>query len=823
MTPESLCMGCMEERGSSDRCVHCGWEEGSPAESLLQLPPRTVLDGRYLIGRALGQGGFGITYLAWDLNLECKLAVKEYFPRDICTRARDECTVQPVTHGDRETFQEALKTFMEEGRALARFRDRPGVVSVLGFFQENGTAYIVMSYMEGLTLKQYLAERGGKIDFKTALSMLMPVMDTLKEVHASGMLHRDISPDNIYLTRNSQVKLLDFGNARFVLGERSRSLSAVLKPGYAPEEQFRRQGRQGPWTDVYALAATFYRVLTGLTPPEAPDRLAHDDLIPPSQLGVALPRRAEQALLKALAVRQEERFQSVADFQKDVNRLEPLPPPPSPPPPRPWKRYAFAAVITAIVALAGFWIIAHRPKTGRLTITANIVGAKISIDGRTQPDWLTPHRFDRLSAGPHLVTATKDGYQTASQKVNVPAGAHESLQVNLPSVPRPPPSSPQFGRLDIRANVVGAKISMDGGTQPDWLTPYRFNELSAGPHVVTATKDGYQTASQRVNVAAGADETLEVNLRPVVHPSPPPAQSGRLDVRANVAGATIRLDGRSESGWVTPHIFSGLPPSTYGITVRKAGYRSVTQSVTIVAGGASSINFNLKPWPPPFGSLTVTANVGGAKIMIDGRTQPGWLTPHTFGSVLAGSHSVTVVKDGFQPASRNFAIRRGAPISLNLTLSPNVGAGELVVTSNVPGARIVVDGTDTGFSAPHTFSGLSAGPHTVSVLKDSYDPAGGRFDIEAGKSVTANLLLSLPMQQLTLAVLEVSPSHPEGVPVLADVFIDGKSYGRSPVKTKLPPGVHHYQVITGSNSERGSFKIRSEFGTLELAVKILKN
>jgi serine/threonine protein kinase len=751
MTPELLCMGCMEERGPSSRCIHCGWLEGSPAESLLQLSPRTVLDGRYLIGRALGQGGFGITYLAWDLNLESKLAVKEYFPRDICTRARDECTVQPVTHGDRESFQEARKTFMEEGRALARFRDHPGVVAVLGFFQENGTAYIVMSYIEGLTLKQYLEKNGGKIDFKTALNILMPVMDTLKEVHAVGMLHRDISPDNIYLTRSSQVKLLDFGNARYVLGERSRSLSAVLKPGYAPEEQFRRQGRQGPWTDIYALAATFYRVLTGRTPPEAPDRLAHDDLVPPSQMGVAIPRRAEQALLKALAVRQEERFQSVADFQKAVGQLEALPPPQPSPTSRLWKWAVFAAVGIAILLLAVALIIAHRPKKGRLTITANVVGARISIDERTQPDWLTPHTFGKLSAGPHIVTTMKDGYRTSSQNVKVTPGANESVPFYLSALPPPPQQQPP--------------------------------------------------------------------------PLPPP---GGLDVRANVVGATILVDGRTQFDWVTPHTFSSLAARTYSITVRKAGYSSVSQTVTIEAGRSTPIDFDLKPIvvPSPFGRLTITANVRDAKIMIDGKTQPGWLTPHTFASVPVGLHSVTVVKDGFQSASRNVTIRRGAPGSLNLRLSPrpNLAAGGLVVISNVPGARIVIDGADTGFSTPHTFSALAAGPHTVSLLKPGYEPAGQGYSVEPGKSVTANISLSLPKQQLRLVVLQVSTSHPEGVPTKAEVFIEGKSYGQSPVKTELPPGIYHYQVITADRSVSDSFKIqRGIEGVLTVRVRIVEN
>ena len=321
---ESLCMGCMANKGNARFCGDCGWEEGTPAESPLQLPPRTVLDGRYLLGRALGQGGFGITYLAWDLNLNRKLAIKEYFPREVCTRARDEHTVQPLTHGSREAYAAGQKRFLEEAQALARFQDHPGIVSVLGFFQENGTAYLVMVYVEGRTLKQYLEERNGKMPFQAALNILTPVMDALREVHRVGMLHRDISPDNIYLNRRGQVKILDFGAARYAMGELSRSLDVILKPGYAPEEQYRYRGKQGPWTDVYALGATLYRAVTGQPPTAAPDRLEHDDLVSPSRLGVEIPAKSEVALLKALAVRAGNRFQSIAEFQKAVS-AEPQP------------------------------------------------------------------------------------------------------------------------------------------------------------------------------------------------------------------------------------------------------------------------------------------------------------------------------------------------------------------------------------------------------------------------------------------------------------------------------------------------------------------
>jgi len=203
MNSEKLCMGCMRDKGGAVFCTECGWREGTPSESPAQLSPRTVLVEKYVLGKVLGQGGFGITYLAWDLLLNRKLAIKEYFPREICGRGRDERTVQPLSYGAREDFQYGMSKFVEEGQNLARFRDYPGIVSLLEFFEANGTAYIVMAYMEGMTFKQYLKNQGGKIGFDDARAILNPVMDALREVHRVGMLHRDISPDNIYLNTGS--------------------------------------------------------------------------------------------------------------------------------------------------------------------------------------------------------------------------------------------------------------------------------------------------------------------------------------------------------------------------------------------------------------------------------------------------------------------------------------------------------------------------------------------------------------------------------------------------------------------------------------------
>lgn len=321
MNAEHLCMGCMGDKGDAPVCAVCGWAEGTPPELPVQLSPRSVLIEKYLLGKVLGQGGFGITYLAWDLLLNRKLAIKEYFPREICGRGRDDLSIQPLSQRSQRDYEYGLAKFVEEGRNLAKFRDYPGIVSLLDFFEANGTAYIVMAYMEGMTFKQYLEQQGGKITFDQSLSILNPVMDALREVHRTGMLHRDISPDNIYLNQDRQVKILDFGATRYAMREQSQNLTVLIKPGYAPLEQYSSGGKQGPWSNVYALGATFYRALSGRAPSEAPDRLAQDDLIPPSKLSISIPPESESALLKALAVHWQSRFQNIDAFQKSVTPI----------------------------------------------------------------------------------------------------------------------------------------------------------------------------------------------------------------------------------------------------------------------------------------------------------------------------------------------------------------------------------------------------------------------------------------------------------------------------------------------------------------------
>jgi serine/threonine protein kinase/uncharacterized protein YecT (DUF1311 family) len=361
---ETLCPGCFEDKAAQAVCPHCGYDE-SEHRGPLVLPHRTLLQGQYLIGRVLGKpGGFGMTYLAFDTRLETRVAIKEYLPRDLAGREAGQITIGAHSREDAELFRYGLEQFLHEARTLAKF-DHAHVVRVRHVFEENGTAYLVMDYYEGLTLAEYL-HRNGRIPERTALDILMPILDGLREVHGKGFIHRDIKPQNIYLTRQGRPILLDFGTARLAMAERSRSLSVVLTPGYAPFEQYHRKGEQGPWTDVYACAAVLYQMVTGEVPPEAAERTDEDPLVAPRSLVPDLSPRISEAILHGMAMDYRRRPQTIAAFQDRLHGEAVAPPkprreagriPPEAPAPPPGSRTPRSSW-PWVVALAGILVAA---------------------------------------------------------------------------------------------------------------------------------------------------------------------------------------------------------------------------------------------------------------------------------------------------------------------------------------------------------------------------------------------------------------------------------------------------------------------------------
>ncbi len=315
-----LCFGCMQPNSGSARCEHCGYpQEGKNLPH--QLPQGALLDRQYLVGRVLGQGGFGITYLGLDQKLNRRIAIKEYFPSGLVSRDAARTSAVTCTTGQ-EAYRKGLDRFIREAKTLAKLQQVEEISRVHRCFGENGTAYIVMEYVEGTTLEAHIRASGGRLTPAETFRIFRPLLEAMTHIHQAGMIHRDISPDNIMLLKDGRIKLLDFGTARDLdpsAPQATQSTQSVLKYGYAPLEQYQSRGNVGPWTDEYALCATIYFCLTGQLPPEAPARLI--DGTPVNWSGIrGLKPRQIQALDKGLAVKVDQRYPDLEALSQDLFR-----------------------------------------------------------------------------------------------------------------------------------------------------------------------------------------------------------------------------------------------------------------------------------------------------------------------------------------------------------------------------------------------------------------------------------------------------------------------------------------------------------------------
>ncbi|MBP0958342.1 MAG: protein kinase, partial [Oscillospiraceae bacterium] len=311
MSNKSLCENCFAEI-SSEPCSQCGFERSKYTCDPVVLPVGSVLEGRYMIGRVIGKGGFGITYLAYDMKLSCKVAIKEYYPYGVAVR--DISSTMVTTSADtQKSFKEGADRFYNEARLVAGFNGNPNIVSVYDFFYGNDTVYFTMGYLQGINLKAYIGKNGA-ITPGQAVFLANEVSNALITAHNANVLHRDISPDNIMLCNDGTLKLLDFGAARQVIAEGSQSLSVILKQGYAPLEQYQKKGKQGPWTDIYSLGATLYHALTLDLLDDPMSRLEDDEEYNSNVHNI--PDELWEIIKKATELKISDRYQDIFEFKE---------------------------------------------------------------------------------------------------------------------------------------------------------------------------------------------------------------------------------------------------------------------------------------------------------------------------------------------------------------------------------------------------------------------------------------------------------------------------------------------------------------------------
>jgi serine/threonine protein kinase len=596
MDDSKLCMRCFEPVQDPLACDACGWHRGAPRERDGELAPGSLLRERYYVGRVLGRGGFGITYLGWDTRLRRKRAIKEYFPRGVATRGRDE-TRMTVVSGQSELLSDGIEKFLTEAQLLARFENHPCIVSPRDFFEENGTAYLVMECLVGETLAHYVQRNGGKIPYGRAMQYLEPVIQALSTLHAAGILHRDVSPENIFLTVEHQPKLLDFGAARQRAPGQSGEMTVILRENYAPPEQYTKAGRQGPWTDVYALGATLYKSITGQHPPRSVDRLMSDALQPPSELGAAIPVRCERALMAAMALRHDERpdidtllteLRSDAEDDVDSPVDEPRGAPEA-------LRSALSGAATRAhdtmtrvgqgIAAGAEWIRPHLLHTGLLgaAIAAAVLTLGVLWSGALAPDAVGPVPRETRTTEELESHAAKPPSQPVQE---IPQGAARPAS-EAPALELAPSVGPSALRTPASPSTPASSAEPRELIEPAL-------ELARAP---------------LAQPTSAADQSPELPLEPAVTPqtgNPPaltaptgtaltgaPEKAARLIVRSNVNDDIVEIDG-SARGPSGPAGFA-VDEGPHKVRVSKAGRKPFEVDIEVARGERKIVNVRLDP------------------------------------------------------------------------------------------------------------------------------------------------------------------------------------------------------------------------------------
>jgi serine/threonine protein kinase len=579
---------------------------------------------QYELKRLLGHGNFGLTYLAYNKKLECYVAIKEMLPFDFAVRARDGITVVAKSPGQEAALAWARERFYDEAKTLAKLQ-HPSILPVFDYFEDNGTAYLISPFIEGETLEDWFAKRGTPSEGELC-AILRTLLNALNIVHHSVpnqiVLHRDIKPENILMERKSGVPvLIDFGNARVASGLKTSNLSAILTPGYAPFEQYQTDGKQGPWTDLYALGAVLYRAVTGKVPPWSTDRQGDDTIVRlahnPSIKGYS--PSFLTMIDKALRLRREERWQSCAEWLTALDRLTP---PPSTPKTKPRFGFAITAVASVVIVGGGLaYLLKLPPEPPRPAIGAPLIaieqpagfalshGQAVVDFGRPSINATVPKTFVIKNIGQVELSGlliTKDGSNDFSiapplNTTSVAAGKSTEFAVNF----TPRESGSQKATLHVTSN------SSEG------RSPFDINLTGGGVGTpdISIEQDGKVLAdnSSALNFGSsnvGSASELKFTIKSIG--------------TADLAGLAANVDGAAAKDYTVSALSSGTiaPGRTAAFSVifkpSASGERSAILRLASNASGAKNpfdLSFNgsgqMPPPPPPSPEPPKQAAVAG--------------------------------------------------------------------------------------------------------------------------------------------------------------------------------------------------------------------
>ena len=741
-----LCLGCMNPIGTEKTCRYCGYVQGTPPKEAFHIPPGCLL-GKYLIGRVLGSGGFGITYIAFDTQFKIRVAIKEYLPPELATRMPGDTQVTVYSGEKTVMFQAGKEKFLEEARRLANFTSETGIVKILDEFDSNGTSYIVMEYLDGETLRSRL-EREKKMKPGEAISIIEPVLDALTVVHAKGIIHRDISPDNIFLTRDGKVKLLDFGAARYASANYSKSLSVILKPGYAPEEQYRSHGEQGPWSDVYACAATLYRMMTGTAPPDAMERCGEDTLKPLSKMGVHLDKNVETAIMNALNIYKDDRTQTAAAFRTELTGSEKIDRKKNTHKKhdwgkwKTWQKAAFVCMCVLTVGLIG-------------------VGAYGIAVGGT-PFYVLNNTDSTMTKVPDVVMLNDSEAQSRITGAELVAKITNGDYSDVVEAGLIVNQGPEAGRTLPKGETVNMVMSM--GPEKVMLEDVTGKKFDEAREILE--KAGFVVEIQRENSNVEADYVIEQSYDPGMY------KKG-MTVTLMVSKGSRGVD-FTQSVIIGSYVGSKYDKVREQLTENDIYVEKVTEYSSKPEG--TILAQSIEPDTKVKKGTTITLTVSAGEQTVEMRNYTAWNYREAYTDLAA---------QGFTQIEMNYV--QNTLYQKDLVCGQNIEAGTVVKPANT---KIVLSVSNGGDSGAGTVQTVYVPPVTTTTAK---------VTTTAKKTTTATKTTALPDLSVTIASTTRAPS-PKGVPAkyVIDNPDDYKKDSNNPMWTfPVSELMSDWQVICG--------------------------
>jgi len=658
--------------------------------------------GRYQVVRELGRGSMGVVYEGFDPVIGRKVAIKTMLTEGLTS----------------QEFQEFRARFQREARA-AGVLSHPNIVSVFDYGEDSGILYLIMEYLEGKSLEK-LVEGQNILPIETIIPMYGQVCNALDHAHQNGIVHRDIKPANIMVLGNGLVKVTDFGIAKMVSMGMTQAGQVLGTPNYMSPEQVKGRQIDGR-SDIFSLGIILYDLVTGEMPFGGENittiiyKIINENPIPPRELDATIHPGLSYVICKALAKSPEERYQTCRELADDLKNFKYLGGPVAP----------SATMILKARALQS---------TDLERAAATPVESPTPPIAPAEPARIAPIQQPSPGQAPVQVIASAPAYQIphASPVVwtlmtllgvvilGILGGAgYFYLHKGKPQV-----ASPPVGQLHVESNVPGARISVDGQSGPDWVTPCTIPDLSAGSHQVVVSKEGYDNYQQAVTIEGGKTNSVNASL-PAQAPEPP--SKTLAEKPAAGKGMPSTKESRT-SGLIPVRSPGGGGPGATPLPSASGGGPGATPLPSARGGGLGAT--------PEMGHLLVTANVAGAKISLDGSSEPDWVTPYS--STInrpAGTHQVVVSKEGYGDYQQSVTIEGGKTATVNAQLSE--ASGEVLVITTPPGLEVLIDGKLIGPSPVRVT--VAAGSHKYTVRRQGWEPYEGTFTVSSGARATVRV------------------------------------------------------------------------------------